>query len=128
MLNGDDVGASRVAPRLLQAVREDVALALLVVGAATSAMAVRASSRPPAQQGVSVVAHPFAVQPGALRWAFWGGVASMCAAVWVAVDEPRRSGAGRVILCAAFVPLVVTFGLGGGDGLELAFNVINALF
>ena len=52
-----------------------------------------------------------------------GGMAAMWAAVWVAADAPRRRTTGQVILCAAFVLLVVAAGL-GGSGHELVFGII----
>ncbi|KAL6627452.1 hypothetical protein ACP70R_031178 [Stipagrostis hirtigluma subsp. patula] len=112
MLARDLAVMIRAAPRLLRAIRDDVAF-----------------SRPPAGRGVFVgVAHPSVVRSVALAWAFFGGVAAMCAAVWVDDDTPRRGGAGHIILYAAFVPMVVAVGLGDGfDDLVLAVNVIDAL-
>lgn len=113
MLNRNIMGNAAAvragARRLLRQAREDVSSVLLVVGFVTCVTVVlAASSRSwPAE---SLHANP--IYLGAVLGAFFGGLATMWAALWVADDAARRRATGRIILGASMVPMVIAFGLG----------------
>ncbi|CAL4965195.1 unnamed protein product [Urochloa decumbens] len=122
-LIGNNATAAGVGARLLRQAREkDVSPLLLVVSFVTCVMAVRAAAASRAAESVLL---PYPVYFGALAGAFVGGLATMWAAEWVAGNAARRRAAGRTILGASLVPMVVTVGL--GNDYDIFFDIVRAL-
>ncbi|CAL4958116.1 unnamed protein product [Urochloa decumbens] len=123
-LIGNNDAAAGVGARLLRQARdEDVSPLLLVEGFLTCVMAVRAAAA--ASRAAESVLLPYPVYLGALAGAFVGGLATMWAAGWVAGNAARRRAAGRAILGASLVPMVVAIGL--GNDYNLFFDILRAL-
>ncbi|CAO2198953.1 unnamed protein product [Urochloa humidicola] len=121
-LIGNNAAAAGVGARLLRQARdEDVSPLLLLVGFVTCVAAVRAAAASWAAESVL----PYPIFLGALAGAFLGGLTTMWTAGWVADDAARRRAAGRVILGASLVPMVVAVGLGNDYG--LFFDILRAL-
>ncbi|KAL6627453.1 hypothetical protein ACP70R_031179 [Stipagrostis hirtigluma subsp. patula] len=123
MVEDNNAAVIGAGARLLRKARENVSSALLAVGFATCATAVRAAGSSPPAEG----ALRRRVRLGLLAAAAAGGLCAMWAAVWVAADAPRRRKAGQIILCAAFVPFVLAVGLSGSDDPALVFSIFDAM-
>jgi hypothetical protein len=116
----NNAAAAGAAARLLRQARDDVPQALLGVGFVTCITAFRSAVSQPAD---SVLAYP--VYLGALVVSLIGGLNTMWAAGWVAEDPARRRAAGRIILCASLVPMVIAVGLSNDH--DVFFDILRAV-